>query len=236
MNIKHYEDYEAMSNAGAEFLLDLIINEPYANICLATGDSPRRMYEILTEKINNQHVDVSHLTFTKLDEWCGLKADDDSTCEWFIQKYVIQPLNIKKEQLISFDNDAFDYEAEAARIHELIMKNPIDCCILGLGRNGHLGLNEPCEKLIPDTHVIDLDELSKHHSMLKGKAVEQGITLGLYEILNAKRILMLISGQNKTEIYKQLMEKKVTTALPASFLWLHDHTECLINKKSVITI
>lgn len=230
MNIKHYEDYEAMSQAGAEYLFNLIINEPYANICLATGESPRRMYEILTERIKTQNIDVSHLTFTKLDEWCGLKAEDDSTCEWFIQKNVIQPLNIKKEQLISFDNDALDYEAEAIRIHDLIMNKPIDCCILGLGRNGHLGLNEPAQELIPNAHVIDLDESSKHHNMLKGKAVKQGITLGLYEILNAKKILMLISGQGKTEVYKQLMEKKITTTLPASFLWLHENTECLINK------
>lgn len=231
MNIKYYEDYEAMSIAGAEYLLDLIIHDPYANICLATGDSPRRMYELLTERIKAQHIDVSHLTFTKLDEWCGLNAEDDSTCEWFIQNYVIQPLNIKQEQLISFDNEAVDYQAEAIRIHELIMKKPINCCILGLGRNGHLGLNEPADELIADAHVIDLDELSKHHSMLKGKAVEQGITLGLNEILNAKKILMLISGQGKKEIYEKLMEKKVATSMPASFLWLHDHTECLINKE-----
>lgn len=188
------------------------------------------MYEILTERIKKEAIDVSHLTFTKLDEWCGLSAEDDSTCEWFIQKYVIQPLNIKKEQLISFDNEAVDYLAEADRIHDLIMEKPIDCCILGLGKNGHLGLNEPAEELIANAHVIDLDELSKHHSMLKGKTVEQGITLGLYEILNAKKILMLISGQGKTEVFKRLMEKRITTSLPASFLWLHKDTECMINK------
>lgn len=231
MNIKYFNNYEAMSLAGADYLLDLIIKNPYANICLATGDSPCRMYEILIENIKAKHIDVTHLTFTKLDEWCGLNAEDDSTCEWFIQKYVIQPLNIKKEQLISFDNEATDYEAEAKRIHQLIEKRPIDCCILGLGRNGHLGLNEPADKLNPAAHVIDLDELSKHHSMLKGKAIEQGITLGLYEILNAKKILMLISGQGKAEVVNQLMEEKVTTALPASFLWLHENAECLIDKE-----
>ena len=107
----------------------------------------------------------------------------------------------------------------------------IDCCILGLGKNGHLGLNEPADELSPDAHVIQLDELSKHHDMLKGKKVEQGITLGLSELLNAKKILMLISGSGKAEILQRLMSKKVSTKLPASFLWLHNDVACLINKE-----
>ena len=231
MKIEQLDNYEVMSRRGAEILFNEISNNPYANICLATGESPRRMYQLLVEMIHVNQLDVSHLTFTKLDEWCGLNAKDDSTCEWFIRHYVLEPLNIKEEQLISFNNDAADTESEAKRIHDLIDMHPIDCCILGLGKNGHLGLNEPADELIPDAHVIQLDELSKHHGMLKGKKVEQGITLGLSELLNAKKILMLISGSGKAEILQRLMSKKVSTKLPASFLWLHNDVACLINKE-----
>ena len=109
---------------------------------------------------------------------------------------------------------------------------PVDLCILGLGRNGHLGLNEPAESFDPFCHVATLAELSRGHPMLTETTtpVRQGLTLGLGDILRARRVLLLVSGAPKREPLGLLAARQVTPALPASFLWLHGDAICLCDR------
>ena len=114
----------------------------------------------------------------------------------------------------------------------LAAAGPIDLCILGLGRNGHLALNEPAASFDPFCHVATLAEQSRTHPMLAGTAapVRQGLTLGLGDILRARRILLLVSGAAKQEPLARLADRRVTPALPASFLWLHGDAICLCDE------
>lgn len=231
MKMNYVENYEIMSRKGAQLMIDLILKKADANICLATGGSPKRMYEIFVEEVKRQGIDVSNVFFTKLDDWCGLSKDDEETCEYFIQKYILEPLAIHQKQVISFNLAEADYEAEARRIQRELAKRPLDLCILGLGMNGHLGLNEPADYLLPYAHVTPLDEKTKTHSMLRGKKVKYGITLGMGELMRASQILMLISGEKKEKAYESLMSQEVTSQVPASFLWLHSNCVMLIDQE-----
>ena len=110
---------------------------------------------------------------------------------------------------------------------------PIDLCILGLGRNGHLGLNEPAASLKPDVHVAELDEQSQAHSMLQdsGASVTRGMTIGLADILSAKEIMMLITGDGKEEVYQYLLAGEMSTRIPASFLHVHAQVATFVDQE-----
>jgi galactosamine-6-phosphate isomerase len=115
----------------------------------------------------------------------------------------------------------------------LAAKGPIDICILGLGLNGHVAMNEPAAASNPSTHVAKLAPSSRKHGMLRGLARKPayGLTLGLGDILQSRKILLLVSGNNKRAALKRLMCPEVTSRFPASFLWLHSDATVLCDQE-----
>ena len=179
--LQQVENYTALSERASEYLLAVIRSKPDAVICLATGATPLLTYHYLVEKIHQQQVDVSQLTFVKLDEWVDLPLTMPGTCETFLQQHIVQPLGLREDQLISFHSEEIN-ETECERVTNLIArKGGLDLCVLGLGKNGHLGLNEPGESLQPACHISQLDARTQQHEMLKtaDRPVTRGITLGL---------------------------------------------------------
>ncbi len=165
-------------NVPANIYWYVIRRKPDAVICLATGATPLLTYHYLVEKIHQQQVDVSQLTFVKLDEWVDLPLTMPGTCETFLQQHIVQPLGLREDQLISFHSEEIN-ETECERVTNLIArKGGLDLCVLGLGKNGHLGLNEPGESLQPACHISQLDARTQQHEMLKtaGRPVTRGIT------------------------------------------------------------
>jgi len=114
---------------------------------------------------------------------------------------------------------------------KLESQGPIDLCILGLGTNGHLGLNEPGPSLEPYCHKARLSKETLQHQMiasLQQKPV-YGLTLGMMELLSSKKIILLITGQKKGQVIERLLTKKISSDLPASLLWLHKDVQCMID-------
>ncbi|MBV8042305.1 galactosamine-6-phosphate isomerase [Pluralibacter sp.] len=232
LRFRSYPDYRALSAAVCDSMLALMRQKPDATLCLATGATPLLVYQQLVEKIKQQAVDVSQITFVKLDEWAGISSDNPGSCEHFLQRHIIQPLHIQNERFISFD-PAHANPQECRRIEALIAGNGgLDFCLLGLGKNGHLGLNEPNAALTPGCHIAQLDEQTRQHEMLKNadQPITQGITLGLRNILAAKTVFLLVAGEGKQGAFTALCEENVTTALPASFLWLHPNATCFYDE------
>lgn len=167
--LQQVENYTALSERASEYLLAVIRSKPDAVICLATGATPLLTYHYLVEKIQQQQVDVSQLTFVKLDEWVDLPLTMPGTCETFLQQHIVQPLGLREDQLISFHSEEIN-ETECERVTNLIArKGGLDLCVLGLGKNGHLGLNEPGEILQPACHISQLDARTQQHEMLKNR-------------------------------------------------------------------
>ncbi|MDE5205323.1 galactosamine-6-phosphate isomerase [Citrobacter amalonaticus] len=229
-NIQYCKSYEALSELASERLVEVITSKPDATICLATGATPELTYRFFVEKIQQRHVDIRNVTFVKLDEWLGIPLHTPGTCESFLQQHIVQPLGIRPDQLIGFQSENID-EAECERVTDLIAhRGGLDLCLLGLGKNGHLGLNEPGEALTPFCHISRLDEKTRQHDMLKtaGRPVTHGITLGLKDIMNTKEVMLLIAGEGKSLASRQFLTQSITTSLPVSFLWLHNNMHCLI--------
>ena len=175
------------------------------------------------------------LRVVKLDEWLGVSPGDPASCEHYLQSRLVGPLAIAAERYFSFDSETKDPVRECARISaELERQGPIDVCILGLGRNGHVALNEPAPNLQPNCHVAKLSAETLGHAMMSGRDAKPafGLTLGMGDILASRKILLLVTGDGKERAIARFLEATITTDLPASFLWLHQDVEVLLDDSS----
>ena len=230
MNFQYLDTYDEMSQA-AKAIFDQETRSCEAPwLILATGNSPLGLYRKLISSQNN----YQHLSVIKLDEWLGLSMDDPSTCEFFLQQEVLRPLQIPPDKYISFSSQPADPQKECKRISDRVKELPsIALCILGLGKNGHLGLNEPNRALYPGCHVVQLEKSTAEHAMLnhtKGE-VTKGMTLGISEIFRAKKIILLVSGEGKERAFAELKKGQISPFLPASFLWLHPNVDILVDRE-----
>ena len=219
-------DREALDREAAALIWEAAAEKPDLLICLASGDTPTGTYALLATAPER----IAGARFIQLDEWAGLGAQDPASCAAYLERNVRGLLAVPPERWIGFRGDAPDAAAECRRVAgALATAGPIDLCILGLGRNGHLGLNEPAESFDSVCHVATLTQETRGHPMLAETAapVCEGLTLGLGDILRARRVLLLVSGAAKRAPLAGLASRRVTPQLPASFLWLHGDAICL---------
>ena len=226
MQIIRCNSVAELNEQASELIINDLGSRPRSLLCTATGNSPTGIYELLVQK--KSEIDLKGLTFLKLDEWCNLPMDHPATCEYYMQQHLLRPLGIPATQFVGFDSMA-EPEAECKRISTYVEQNgPIDLCVLGLGQNGHLGFNEPADFLQPHAHLATLSPTSLTHTMIKnsGADIKYGLTLGIADILQSRKIVLPVFGQNKKKIMGKLLEGKVSSQLPASFLWLHPDVTC----------
>ena len=228
-------DRGTLDRAAAEIIWEAARAKPDLLICLASGGTPTGMYALLTGAPER----LASARYIQLDEWAGVAPDDPASCAHYLRRTVQGPLAVPPERWIGIRGDAPDAAAECRRVATALeAAGPIDLCILGLGLNGHLALNEPAESFDPFCHVATLAEKSRTHPMLAETAapVREGLTLGLGEIMRTRRILLMVSGAAKRAPLAQLAARRVTPALPASFLWLHGDAVCLCDRDAAADI
>jgi galactosamine-6-phosphate isomerase len=224
MQIITMPNYASLSHRAAAFIIDAVRAEPELILALATGSSPTGCYEKLAKyKTDEPHLfDRTHMV--KLDEWGGLALNDPASCEAYLQQYIVQPLGIDPKRYTAFYSQATDPQVECKRVHlELECLGPLGLCVLGLGANGHLGFNEPADVLMPLPHVARLSQMTLEHPMVQKKdtAISYGLTLGMANIMQARRILLLVNGVHKRQQLARLLKGQVSTHFPASLLSLH---------------
>lgn len=220
-----------MSDHGTSIVIEELRTKPNLLLCAATGSSPLGLYEGLTRLAKMGKGRFKDLRVLKLDEWIGLGKSAEGSCEHYLRANVIEPLEISEDRYLTFDPDAHEHDEECKRVQYQIQKNgPIDLCVLGLGKNGHLGFNEPGSFLQPNCHVAHLTPESQQHDMVvDGTAKPKyGMTLGIRDILLSKKIIILVSGEEKDEAKRSLFSGQISTTCPASFLWLHNNVDCLV--------
>ena len=235
MKITYSDNYENMSERAAQVLLNELEINKNLLLCPAAGNSPKGLYKHITKTYSKKPELFKKLKIIELDEWGGIPKDDENSCYSYLQKNLLKPLDISADRLVSFNPQAKNPEAECNRIQKVIdQTGPIDYCILGLGRNGHIGFNEPNSYLQSNCHVSKLSTESLQHSMSQSmsKTPSYGMTIGMKNILQSKKIILLVTGNNKESSIQKLLTGKITTELPASFLWLHPHVDCIIDQNS----
>jgi galactosamine-6-phosphate isomerase len=233
IKLKILTDHEAMSRAAAGFMAREFAGNPRLLVCLATGGTPTRAYELL--RARKPRPELGHLRVLKLDEWEGLSADDPGSCEAYLRWHVLGPWGVARHRYAGFKGTHSNPEKECHRVRRWLARNgPINLCVLGLGRNGHLGFNEPGETLCPTAHRAQLTEETRAHPMVSNATTKpvHGLTLGLAEILRARRILLLVSGEHKREPLHRLLRGEMSTHFPASLLCLHHDVTILCDREA----
>ena len=206
MKIIHCNNYEEMSAAAANLVCDAIKEKPDLVLGLATGSTPEGMYAELCRKYKDGKVDFSKVTTVNLDEYCGLPADHP-------QSY----LTFMKQNL--FDHEAAQYEKMVEAL------GFADVQILGVGRNGHIGFNEPAEALFTKTHMTALTKDTVRANSRFFASVDEvpkhAITMGVGTIMAAKHIVLLASGEGKRAAISTLLGGMIDTICPVTLLQLH---------------
>ncbi|HEX7072005.1 MAG TPA: 6-phosphogluconolactonase [Rhodothermales bacterium] len=230
-----FEDAGALAHAAAEKILALARNKPDLLLCAATGTSPMQTYAHLARHHRQYPDTLARIRVVQLDEWLGLPRGGTSTCEHYLREHLVGPLAVPPERFASFPSDASDPEEACKRMQTWLAQNgPIDVCVLGLGLNGHVGLNEPANSLEPHCHVSALSEQTRRHAMLSGipEPPTHGLTLGMADLLDARRILLLVSGASKREILERVRESDVTPQLPATLLKQPGNVSLLVDREA----
>lgn len=219
-----------MSRVAADRVLELVRRRPDSVICVATGASPVGVYACLAEHRD----ELRRVRVLKLDEWGGLPMNDPSTCETYIRRHILGPWSVSDDRYEGFVSDAPNPETECRRIESTIEDlGGIDVCILGMGGDGHVGLNYPADVLPARTHKTDLTTL--RHSMLDAALAKptHGLTLGMADILRARTIVLVANGVGKADAVERLLSGELTPRFPASLLWLHRNVDCIVDRAAL---
>ncbi len=234
------EDYEEMSKAAARIIADEIRKKPDMVLGLATGGTPVGMYKELVRMYNEEGLDFSQVTTFNLDEYCGLCPENGQSYHYFMNENLFNHVNIKQENIHIPDGKAEDADEFCREYDSDIQKaGGIDLQVLGIGGNGHIGFNEPADRLITGTHVTPLTKQTRQANarfFSEGETVpDKAVTMGLGTIMNAKKILLMATGKKKAGIMAKLLNNtSVTTQVPASFLHLHNDTTVIMDKEAAM--
>lgn len=235
MKILVVKNYDEMSKVAAKELAEVISKKPESILGLATGGTPVRMYKELIDMHKNEELDFSKVTTVNLDEYVGLSGEHDQSYRYFMDSNLFNHVNIRKEYTYVPNGLAEDMHQECVnydkRIEEL---GGIDVQVLGIGSNGHIGFNEPSDTLSLGTHVTDLAEstieANSRYFASKEEVPTKALTMGLGAIMKAKKILLMVSGESKAEIMDKVVNGKITTQVPASFLQMHKDVVLIIDE------
>jgi galactosamine-6-phosphate isomerase len=235
MDLEVADDYEAVSRRAEQLIVSDLKRKPGLILCASAGNTPTRTYELLAARAVRQPRLFAEMRVLQIDEWGGLARGNPGSCEHDLRVKLLEPLGIDRERYIGFRSDAAHPEAECDRIAEWLASNgPIDICLLGLGMNGHVAMNEPGQSAVPQAHLAKLSRSSLQHPMLRHMPRKPtfGLTIGLGDILRSRRVLLLVNGRHKRAALERLMTPEVTPRFPASFLWLHPRATILCDQEA----
>ena len=227
MRIIVTKDYNDMSRKAANIISAQIITKPDCVLGLATGSSPVGAYKTLVDWYKKGDLDFSEVTTVNLDEYRGLTHSNDQSYYYFMNDNLFSHVNIDPAHTHIPDGTEPDAQ-KACDDFEAIVKNcgGTDLQLLGLGHNGHIGFNEPGEAFEKETHCVDLQErtieANKRFFESADEVPRQAYTMGIKTIMQAKKILVAVSGEDKAEIVKKAFFGPVTPTVPASILQMHN--------------
>ena len=227
MKIYKAKDYKDMSRKAANIISAQVIMKPNCVLGLATGSTPIGTYDQLVEWYNKGDLDFSEVTTVNLDEYKGLPRTNDQSYYYFMHQHLFDRVNIDPERTNVPNGMEPDAEKECGRYEELIRSlGGVDLQLLGLGHNGHIGFNEPGEAFEKETHCVDLTEstieANKRFFASADDVPKQAYTMGIKTIMQAKKILIVVNGENKADIVVRAFFGPVTPEVPASILQLHN--------------
>lgn len=215
-----------MSRKAANILSAQVIMKPNCVLGLATGSTPVGTYAQLVEWYNKGDLDFSNVTTVNLDEYRGLNRENDQSYYYFMNEHLFSKVNVNHERTFLPDGTEKDSEKACADYNQIIEDvGGVDLQLLGLGHNGHIGFNEPGDVFKAKTHCVDLTETTIKANQRFFASIDdvprQAYTMGIQTIMQARKILVVVSGEDKAGIVKEAFFGPITPRVQASVLQLH---------------
>lgn len=235
MKIYVVENYEELSKKAAEIIAKEIEAKDDMVLGLATGSTPEGMYKELVDMYNDGKIDFSNIVSFNLDEYYGLEDEHEQSYHYFMDKHLLSKVNVKPENTNIPSGCTDNIEKTCKEYDEKIEEcGGLDLQLLGIGVNGHIGFNEPGDVFVAETHIVDLteDTLDANARFFKSQdeVPKKAITMGMKSILNAKKILLVASGEGKADAINISLKGPITPKVPASILQLHNDLIVIVDK------
>ena len=228
------EDYNELSDRAAKVVINIVKQNPKAVLGLATGTTPLGLYERLIADHKQNGTSYAKIKTVNLDEYIGLTAEHNQSYAYFMRKNLFEQIDIDLKNTYIENGTAQNEKAECERYDKLLGSLPRDFQLLGLGSNGHIAFNEPGTSFESTTHVVELTYSTVRDNARLFNSIDEvprkAFTMGLKSIMQAKKILVLASGENKADAVKKLMSGKITEDLPASILLQHPDCTLIVDK------
>ncbi|MDP4118664.1 MAG: glucosamine-6-phosphate deaminase [Bacillota bacterium] len=226
MRIIVCDDYDGLSLTAAKMIASQILLKPNSVLGLATGSTPVGTYNILMKMYADGETDFKDVLTFNLDEYYPIRDDNPQSYHYFMKEHLFSKININPSNVHILNGTVTDAAAECKTFERLIKKSGgIDLQLLGIGKNGHIGFNEPEANLNAGTHLTKLTQSTIEANSRFFENVDDvpthALTMGIATILRSKKIVLLASGEEKQHIISSLLEGGISTAIPATMLKVH---------------
>ncbi|MEJ1239467.1 glucosamine-6-phosphate deaminase [Chryseolinea sp. T2] len=236
MNLRILSDYSTLSRTTADLIATYLKAKPKSIICLASGHSPRGVFEYLVSDVVSKRLTLDECTFVSLDEWLGIPASQAGSCRDMMDKDLFKPLGIPPSRIVFFNGMAADPQREVDVINEVIDRaGGLDIMLVGVGTNGHIAMNEPGTPFDIRAHISTLTEETQRVGQKyfeKNTALSQGLTLGLGHFREAKLPILIAAGQTKQSIMKRVLTSAPAEHLPASVVHLMPGAYVMLDREA----
>ena len=234
---KIFETVDEVSRYTAQRLLEIIQTAPKAVLGLATGSTMEPVYAQLLDDMQRSPTDVSQLTTFNLDEYIGLSAEHPQSYNFYMYQHLVNHLHLPAANVHLPDGLAHSIDQACQAYSAAIQAmGGLDLQLLGIGSNGHIGFNEPHTCFNSRTHVVELSEQTRIDNgrffTNQNETPTHAITMGILDILEAKEIILVATGANKTNIMAQLFESAIDESLPASALKQHPNLTIVMDSEA----
>ena len=237
MRIYTVKDYEELSKKAAQLVASQVILKPNAVLGLATGSTPEGLYKELINIYNEGKINFNDINTFNLDEYYGIHRNNPQSYYYYMRKNLLDHINIGKDSIHIPHGLTDDVEKHCEEYENAIKElGGIDLQILGIGRNGHIGFNEPADEFIPKTHMVELQKETIEDNARFFDKIEdvpdKAISMGIKTIMDAKKILLVANGEAKTQAIFDTLKGPITPKVPASILQLHNDLTVIVDEEA----
>lgn len=225
---------EELADEALKVMLDVIKSKESPIIGLATGSSPIGLYNAMIRDHKENGTSYKNVNSVNLDEYVGLGIESDQSYVYFMNDNLFKSIDIDKKNTNLPNGKAADMNAECERYTALLDSMPQDIQLLGIGGNGHIGFNEPGTPFDSTTHIVELQERTRLDNARFFSSLDEvpthAITMGIKNIMNAKKILVVANGKGKADAVYSMVKGEITEACPASVLQKHNDVIVIVDE------
>jgi glucosamine-6-phosphate deaminase len=242
VKLQIYDNEHLLAEALAVSIAAAIHLRPDLVVGLPTGRTPIALYAELARITREDGLDWSRVRTFNLDEFVGLDERAPGSYRRFMEDQLFRHVNIPRENVGFLNGRATSVEAECERYERAIAAaGGIDIMVLGIGANGHIGFNEPCDVLPARTHRVVLAERTRAANALwfggdLGAVPLAALSMGMATILNAREVVLMATGEAKADAVRDLIAGGITTQLPASFLQVHSRVTVMLDDEAAAAL